>query len=559
MRTISLNAIPKPRFIPLLQIRLNQLLSTLLRALRGKSVFFVLILLLGLSLRAATPTTRPNFLFISTEDICPDLHCYGDAYATTPNLDRFASQGIRFERAFSTAPVCSPSRASIITGMYAASIGAQYHRSDIIPAPDVRCFTEYLRQAGYYCTNNAKTDYNFPAPASAWNVNGKQAHWRNRPDKSQPFFAVFNIETTHEAPVMNLNGRFTHLLDSLPNKHDPALANIPSYYPDTPKVRANWARYNDCITLMDQQFQALLDQLDADGLTDNTVVCFWGDHGRCLPRGKRWDYDSGLHVPLLIRWPAGFPAGQVRPELVTLMDLGPTLLSLAGLDVPPQMQGRIILGPHTQPEPQYVFATRDREDETVDMQRTARDRQYRYIKNFHPELPYSQHNKYGDHNPIMQEWYRLDAAHELKGPDALFFAPTKPAEELYDESTDTDEIHNLAADPAQQERLVTMRTALENWMNQIHDKSLIPEDQMLAQMWPADHKRPVTSPVVFTTNGNTVTLSCPTPGSSILYTTDASHPTWHLYNPQSSLPPSPNLRAKACRIGFGDSEESKPN
>lgn len=505
----------------------------------------------------APPAQRPNILWISTEDISPDVHCYGDAYAVTPNLDRLASQGARFDRAFSTAPVCSPSRDSIITGMYASSVGGHNHRSDVVPGPDVKCFTEYLRQAGYYCTNNAKTDYNFAAPPSAWDANGPKAHWRNRPTKDTPFFAVFNINTTHEGPAMNLNGKYTHLTDSLPVKHDPAKAVLPAYYPDTPIVRANWARYYDLITVMDGEVQDLLNQLEKDGLAENTIVCFWGDHGRCLPRGKRWAYDSGLRVPLIVRWPGHIQPGSVREDMVTLMDLGPTLISVAGKEVPKQMQGRVILGDHQDPEPQYVFATRDRMDETVDMQRSARDHRYRYTRNFHPELPYAQHNKYMDHSPIMQEWRRLDAEGKLTGAPALFFAKTKPVEELYDIQSDPDEVHNLAGDPAQQERLVAMRKAVDDWMARIHDLGTIPEDQLMKQMRP-DGKRATTAAPTFEASGDTVRITCATPASSIVWTTDSDRPLhWHLYDPATGVPATAGLTAKACRLGYDDSPEAK--
>jgi uncharacterized sulfatase len=451
----------------------------------GFRVFIALVLLTLQSLAtAAAPATRPNILWISAEDLSPDLRCYGDQYAITPNLDRLASEGVRFERAFSTAPVCSPSRCSIITGMYASSVGGHNHRSSIVPAPEVKCFTEYLRSAGYYCTNNSKTDYNFPPPKDAWDESSRKAHWRNRKDKSQPFFAVFNFLETHEGHAYNKGGQFSRLTKSLSQseKHDPAKGKLPSYYPDTPIVRENWARWYDCITVMDQRIQTILDELKEDGLAENTIVFFWGDHGRGLPRGKRWLYDSGLRVPLIVRWPGHLQPGTVREDLVTLMDLGPTLLSLTGVNVPPQMQGRVILGEKQQPEPQYVFATRDRMDETPDMMRSVRSRQFKYIKNFHPELPYAQPIKYMDDSPIMREWRRLASEGKLTGAPALFFAKTKPAEELYDVEKDPEEIHNLAGDADHQDVLNSMRAALNDWQTKTHDLGLIPEDELMKRI-----------------------------------------------------------------------------
>jgi N-sulfoglucosamine sulfohydrolase len=419
---------------------------------------------------AVAQSVHPNILWISAEDISPDLGCYGDSYSITSNLDRFAGQGVRFVRAFSTAPVCSPSRCSIITGMYASTVGGHNHRSHIVLPPDVRCFTEYLRAAGYFCTNNAKTDYNFDVPANAWDEDGNHAHWRHRP-AGQPFFAVFNLNTTHESRAINKNGQFDHVTEGLSaqERHDPAKAKLPAYYPDTPAIRANWARYCDLITVLDKQVQQILDDLEKDGLSENTIVFFWGDHGRCLPRGKRWAYDSGLRVPLLVRWPGHIAAGTVRDDLVTLMDLGPTVLSLAGVAIPGNMQGRVILGPAAGPAPRYVFATRDRMDETYDMQRSVRDVRFRYIRNFHPELPYAQPIRYMDDSPIMRDWRRLAAEGKLTGPSALFFAPKKPVEELYDLDADRDEIHNLAGEAQYQDTLARMRAELERWQAETHD------------------------------------------------------------------------------------------
>jgi N-sulfoglucosamine sulfohydrolase len=511
---------------------------------------------------AGSGDVRPNILWISAEDICPDLHCYGDPYATTPNLDRLASQGVRFTRAFSTAPVCSPSRCSIITGMYASAVGGHNHRSDVVPPANVRCFTEYLREAGYFCTNNAKTDYNFRAPLTAWDENGKSAHWRNRA-AGQPFFSVFNLEVSHESRVINNQGQFDNATRQLSaaERHDPAKAKLPAYYPDTPVVRANWARYCDLITVLDKQVQHLLDELQADGLAENTIVYFWGDHGRCMPRGKRWAYDSGLHVPLIVRWPGHIEAGSVREDLVTLMDLGPTLISLSGQPAPKQMHGRVILGPHTAPAPQYVFATRDRMDETYDMQRSVRDLRYRYVRNFHPELPYAQPIKYMDKSPLLLEWRRLAAEGKLSGAPALFFAPTKPVEELYDLESDPDEVHNLANTPEQRQRVEQMREAMNKWMADILDKGVIPEKELTEKMRPGGKPLVVDAPVMRTggvpfTSSATVALSCKTAGASIAYTFEKGGDVhWLLYSKPMEINRTCTLRARACRPGYEDSAE----
>jgi uncharacterized sulfatase len=278
-------------------------------------------LLFALAGSVAAQSTRPNILWISTEDMSPDSGCYGDPYAITPNVDKLAAQGVRYTNAFATAPVCAPSRSAIITGMYPTTIGSMHMRSKAVPPAGVKAFTEYLRAAGYYCTNNSKTDYNFetptppgaagvaafnsPPPVTLWDETSNTAHWRNRTDKSQPFFAVFNIMVTHESQVRvpdNVYQRNTARLK--PEQfHDPAKAVLPPYYPDTPLVRKDWARYYDNITAMDYQVADILKQLEEDGLAENTIVFFWGDHGRGLPRSKRFVYDSGLRVPLIVRWP----------------------------------------------------------------------------------------------------------------------------------------------------------------------------------------------------------------------------------------------------------------
>ncbi len=512
---------------------------------------------------SSTPAPRPNILWISTEDISPDLGCYGDTYAHTPNLDQFALSGVRFNNAFSTAPVCSPSRSSIITGMYASSIGTMHHRSEGIPPRYVKCFPEYLRAAGYFCTNNSKTDYNFPCPITAWDENGKDAHWRHRKE-CQPFFAVFNLMVTHESRLqMNDKKIAQELADVKPEaRHDPAKADLPVYYPDTPVIRKDWARYNDMITEGDIQFARILKQLDDDGLSQNTIVFYWSDHGRCMPRGKRWLWDSGIRVPLLVRWPGHIEPGTVRNDLVSLIDLAPTVLNLAGADIPTYMQGQIILGPHTAPARQYIYCHRDRMDETPDTIRCVRDRQYKYIRNFHPELPYAQPIKYMDKIPTMQEWRRLDREGKLVFPQNLFFAKTKPQEELYDVVNDPDEIHNLASDPGYGDQLARLRKALDDWMKKTNDLGLIPEADLQSRMRPGGVTPITDSPRIHastTANGsNTVTIECATSGASIAYTTETNaHPRWNIYTGPLSLQSGTQIRAVACRIGYANSPEAK--
>ena len=494
--------------------------------------------------QAAAPAAdaRPNILWISTEDLSPDLGAYGDAYAVTPTLDRLAREGARFTHAFSAAPVCAPSRSSIITGMYPTTIGSMHMRSKAVPPAGVKAFTEYLRAAGYYCTNRSKTDYNFEAPPSnrppdtVWNESSEKAHWRNRSDPQQPFFAVFNILTTHESQIRLEDSQFARVTAALDPaaRHDPARARIPPYYPDTPLVRKDWARYYDLISTMDGQVNAILQQLADDGLADRTIVFFWGDHGRGLPRGKRFVYDSGLKVPLIVRWPGTIAAGSVVDDLVSLMDLGPTVLTLARVPVPPHMQGRAFLGQGKPPARQYVFAHRDRMDEAYDMMRAVRDKQFRYIRNFYPGRPYAQHIEYMEEMPTMREWRRRykehmnalspDYGRALNPVQLLFFAPEKPAEELYDVLQDPHETRNLASAPEHQAVLARMRQALDDWQKATGDLGLVPEAELRERMRPGGVWERVAAPAVKEARPRAgmirLSVGSETPGASFAYTTE---------------------------------------
>jgi len=429
---------------------------------------------------------RPNFLWISCEDTGPHLGCYGDPHARTPTLDRLAAEGVRFTRAFTVAGVCAPSRSGIITGLYPTTLGSQHMRCRATLPDGVKCFPEVLREAGYYCTNNSKTDYNFPVPKGAWDASSGEAHWRGR-KAGQPFFAVFNFTTTHEGQIRasaSAHAKNTSRLTA-DQRQDPArLTTLPPFLPDTPAARRDWAQYYECVTAMDYQAADVLKQLAEDGLLENTIVFFWGDHGVGLPRCKRWLYDSGTHVPLLVRLPEKFRSpgqgapGSVCEDLVSMLDLGPTLLNLAGLKVPPIMQGRPVLGPGLPPPREYVFGARDRMDERYDVIRAVRDRRYRYVRNYEPFKPYYQYMNTPEGGPTMQELRRLGAAGGLSPAAALFLAPSKPAEELYDLQADPHEICNLAASPDHRAVLDRLRAVHEQWMLQTRDLGLIPEPDM---------------------------------------------------------------------------------
>jgi N-sulfoglucosamine sulfohydrolase len=536
---------------------------------------------------APTPPPRPNILWISNEDMSPRLGAYGDRLARTPALDRLATQSIRFTHAFSTAPVCAPSRAAIITGMYQNAIGAHHMRTSEDRVPElpgpylavppfyVKAFPEYLRAAGYYTTNRVKTDYQFGLPFTIWDEVSREAHWRNRPDPSQPFFAVFNIETTHESQVFP--GSASRKAGQPPTT-DPAKVAVPPYLPDTPAVREDVARHYDNIATMDGQVAELLRQLEADGLSENTIVFYWSDHGDGLPRSKRSLYDSGLRVPLMIRLPKPLQSATARPgavvdDLVSFVDLAPTVLALAGVAVPAHMQGRVLLGPSAAPPPAYVFAARDRMDAEYDMMRSARDRRFLYVRNFQPELPYAGHIIYRNQSVIMQEWLRLQADGGLRGDSALWMRTSRPPEELFDVGADPHQVRDLSGDAAHRATLERMRGAVTAWMERIADQGLINEAEMIQRMWPGgvqpETARPYIVPrrttevparpeTIALTEPIEVVVYVPTQGASIAVTTaEGADATWRLYTGPIRIDRPLTLRAKAIRYGYKESAETR--
>lgn len=445
------------------------------------------LLALALSPAAIAADARPNILWITCEDMSANLGCYGDTYAVTPNIDRLATQGVRYTRAFAPIGVCAPSRSSLILGMFAPSVGTQHMRCQGLLPDSIKPFPWYLRQVGYYTTNNVKTDYNYPHPKDTWDASSNTAHWRNR-KPGQPFFSVFNFTSTHESQIRLPEDEYRQRTSNFTPEefHDPAKAPLPPYHPDTPEVRKDWARYYDMITFMDHQVADILKQLDEDGLGDSTIVMYFSDHGAGMPRSKRWLYDSSTHVPMILRVPpayrdlVGIPdgPGETTDRLVSFVDFGPSLLSLAGVPIPGHMQGQPFFGPRATAPREYVHGFRDRMDERPDMSRSVRDRRFKYIRNFRPDLPWTsdwQCVTYMYEMPTMQVWQRLADEGKLSGPQAIFLSPRKPPEELYDTEADPFEIHNLAADPAHRETLDRLRAELARWQKSILDLSFLPE------------------------------------------------------------------------------------
>ena len=446
------------------------------------------LLCLGLAQTALAAASQPNIVFLVLDDASPTLGSYGDPQAITPNMDRLAREGARFTRVFTHAPVCAPSRSGLVTGMYPTTLGSHHMRSRLIQPPET--FMSLLRKAGYFVAWPGKTDFNFdPADPKQTSINDmpqgsydSRADWLNSPPPRQPFFVYRNLGVTHESQVRGdaeLHAKNTARLKP-GERHDPAKMHVPAYWPDAPEVRRDIAQYYDLMSAADYQVGDVLAWLDTHGLAQNTVVFLFADHGRGMPREKRWVYDSGIHVPLLVRWPGQVKAGSVRDELVAFVDFAPTLLGVAGASVPMRMPGRVFLGrARSKQEREYVFAARDRMDETFDHIRAARDKRFAYIRNFHPELPYAQRIAYNEENPTMRVWRQLHAQGALSGAPAAFFAPAKPREELYDTEADPEQVRNLAEEPKYRRELQRLRDALEAWIRNTNDLGSLGEQELV--------------------------------------------------------------------------------
>lgn len=415
------------------------------------------------------PTERPNILWLISEDTSPDLGCYGTPEVQTPHLDRLASEGILFENAFATCPVCSPSRSAFMTGMYQNYIGAHQHRTfEKQPLPEpVRVITHYFREAGYFVSNGAglnpeapgKTDWNFLPGEEAFDG----TDWSQR-DEGQPFFHQINFRLTHRV--------FERDPD---HPIDPDRVNVPPYYPQHPLTRRDWADYLESLQVLDGRVGQVLQRLKDEGLDQNTIVIYFGDHGRPHVRGKQWLYEGGIRVPLIVRFPNGKNAGTVRDTLVSLIDLAPTSLKLAGIDPPQHWQGRDFLGFWSRKRKE-IFAARDRCDGTVDRIRCVRTKRFKLIRNYYPDRPYTQFNGYKKYQyPVLTLMKVLHENGELPAAVERFWAPTRPEYELYDVQADPHEINNLADDPEFDSIKQELQQKLAEWEGE-YDRGTYPED-----------------------------------------------------------------------------------
>ena len=519
-----------------------------------------------------------NVVWISCEDMGPILGSYGNDIIKTPNLDKLASEGVRYTNAYSTVGVCAPSRFSIITGMYSARLGAHnmragdYHNYktpeqvsyrknigvidkegknipeyEVVPPTYVKPFTEILRNNGYYCANNFKCDYQFNAPFTAWDEVSSTVSYRDAP-KDKPFFYVWNTLLTHESRIWERSNQ--------PLTVNPEDIIIPSYFPDIPEVRNDIARKYSNIEAMDKKVGVLISQLEEDGLLENTIIMFWSDHGGNLLRQKRAVGNSGLNVPLIIRYPNKMDAGKVDNRIVSLMDLGPTVLSLLNIDPPKHYDGKAIAGRYEDSPRKYAFGTADRFDESTDMQRSVLDGRYVYIKNFMPEQPLIYRNKYRERINMNSKLIQMDSLDMLDGDAKYIFMKTKPLEEFYDLVNDPYEVNNIIDDPKHEDRINNFRIALENWQKEINDQGFIAENKLVESFWP-NMIQPKTENVEFKIRDDGLyELTSITNGASIGYQIDEKIGTnsWSLYHTPITIGDKQKIVARAIRIGYKASE-----
>ncbi|MGB5417490.1 sulfatase family protein [Algibacter sp.] len=534
---------------------------------------------------------RPNILWLVSEDMSPYIPPFGDNTVATPNLSRLANEGVIYPNLYSTSGVCAPSRAAIATGMYPSSIGANHMRVnsyndeigvpkyEAVPPPEVKMISELLRKQGYYCSNNYKTDYQFKEPVTAWDENSPYAHWRNR-SKDQPFFAVFNFTDTHESGLFEpygfreIESRLYHAGDKdykwkgfgashANNKSAESETTIhisketkfkvPPYLPDNEVTQRDmWKLYNN-IAEMDKRVGAVLKQLEEDGLLENTIIFFYGDHGGPLPREKRLIYDSGLNTPMIIRYPNKLMAGTKDEQLISFIDFAPTLLSITGQEPKPYFQGQAFLGEQQPEERKYIHGAADRFDGFTDAIRAVRDNQYKYIRNYRPDQGYYLPITYREKIPTMQELLRLKAEGKLNDLQMQWFREHKPKEELFDCKADPFELNNLADIPEYQEKLKELRTEMDRWLTEIGDDPSLKEAKLVEKLWSGSDAQPVTAIPVLTSENGKVSVSCETEGASIGYKIikDGNTPkSWMVYQEPIALLEGEKIQVQAHRIGF---------
>lgn len=560
-----------------------------MRGVLASALAAVSMLIAGSCAQSATPVVpgpeavaaRPNIVFMVVEDLSARIGAFGDPVARTPNIDRLAREGVRYTHAFTTAGVCAPSRAALITGVNQVSITAQHMRSTAYrwtdgsdragylatPPAYVKAFPELMRAAGYYTTNNAKTDYQFGSPFTIWDENGQEADWRHRAE-GQPFFAMYSSIPTHESGLFTPESVAVGMPSAtaaavaleerraaLAQRTRPEDVVMPPYYPDTPTVRADIARHYDNIQLMDAWVGERMAELEREGVLDNTIVIWTTDHGDGFPRAKRSLYDSGLNAPTIIRFPDGRGAGTVDNRMISFIDFAPTFLKLAGLAAPAHLQGVDMFGAEGAKQVQ-VFAARDRLDEWPDLGRAVRTRDFKYIVNEVPEAPLYLKLNYRENVAMMAEMRRMFEAGRLTPLQASYFETPRAPEELYDLRLDPEEIHNLADDPAYTPIKMELANQLAAWRVRVGDPGAMPEERMIKAVWGAETQPRTAAPVLQRSpadGGDVINLSSETPGASIGYRL-AGDTHWRLYTGPVKVNAGARIEAKAIRYGFEESE-----
>lgn len=505
----------------------------------------------------------PNIIWLVAEDQSPEwFPMYGDSTITLPNLEALAKDGVKFTNAVTPVPVCAPARSALITGMYPSTLGTHNMRtyaptrgetnkpypnldipsySPIVP-DGVKMFTEYLRKNGYYCSNGPKEDYNFKKLVSAWDESSKEHHWRKRKD-DQPFFSVFNFAVCHESQIWN-RGK-----DSL--FVDPAQVPVPPYFPDNDTIRHDIAVNYSNLKRLDDQVGEIIAQLKEDGLYENSIIFFYGDHGGPFPRHKRAVYDTGVKVPLVIKFSENRDAGSIDNRLISFIDYAPTVLSLAGIQPPKVMQGKAQFGNYeVSDKPKYTFHTSDRFDGLYDRLRAVRSERYKYIKSFDTSLPHAIPVAYREQMPMMRELRRLHATEELNNEQSLWLNTPKPEEELYDLQNDPYELNNLAEKPELQDTLALFRQILKNWIAETHDLGEYPEKELI-ENWLPDRRQPQLPSMEMDATSNGIALIPGRADATIVWKKPLDSK-WNLYT--EPLPKNAPFEAKTERIGYNDSE-----
>ena len=529
-----------------------------------------------------------NILWLVAEDLSPFyLNAYGDPRAHTPNLDRLAKEGVVYTNNFSVSGVCSPSRATLATGLYPNSFGAQNMRTlnqqpaareagiidyQAVPPPEVKMVSEIMRENGYYTTNNAKEDYQFFKSELAWDESSIYAHWRNRPDKKIPFFSIFNFGVCHESGMWNSRKNFFDTGDEFPPSRnekqwwvkyngtnqkilvpEDLKVKIPPYLPQNKIGENAMKRMYTNIIRMDKGVGRILDQLEEDGLLEKTIIVWYSDHGGPLPRQKRLLYDSGLRVPLIIRYPNKVRAGERDDRLISFVDFAPTLLSMVGFEPPTYMQGQAFEGNFKAKSSRtFIHGHADRFDESVDMIRAVRDKRFKYLKNFNPEKPYYLPLAYRENMEVMQELLRMRDKGELDENQSLWFRETKQVEELFDTENDPHELKNISSDPAYASILNKLRAECERWMGEIDDKGFINEIDLISDFYP-NGKAQLTAPPSIEFNNGEVSVSCETPGARIGYrftSEKAPYLGWNHYSTPLIEREGDTLEIITHRLGF---------